>query len=194
MPEIPRWKVRAALHLLGVDPDKLGRFSEVSITHDSLNSDFYWASIVDTSEDPRLHLLAMLPEDGYTELVTVDRDELKYFTGPDLRPDGLAKYPQRNHGADREAEGRLMAMTLPGASLHNLIKSEPALRSAIAQEMDHICCCNPNVALCGLIVGGTGVAFGKPEHSPRLCQRCANLDADGKRCGEPMCPGPEKES
>jgi hypothetical protein len=65
------------------------------------------------------------------------------------------------------------------------------ITDAAGLEIDHICCCRSDIALCGADVSGTGVAFGDPALSRRLCQRCANLDADGKRCGEPMCPGPE---
>lgn len=56
-------------------------------------------------------------------------------------------------------------------------------------ELDHICCCQPDVAMCGAVVAGTGVAFGKSEGSRNLCRKCADLDASGKRCSEPGCPG-----
>lgn len=85
----------------------------------------------------------------------------------------------------------LMAHTVAGADLLNLLRHEPALRSSVP-ELDHIVCCNPSVAMCGAVVAGTGVAFGKPEGSRNLCRKCADLDASGKRCAEPGCPGAEE--
>jgi hypothetical protein len=60
----------------------------------------------------------------------------------------------------------------------------------LGRELDHICCCRLDIALCGAQVGGTGVALGKPSSSLRMCSKCADLDAAGKRCAEPDCPGP----
>jgi len=57
-------------------------------------------------------------------------------------------------------------------------------------ELDHVVCCSPDVAMCGAVVAGTGVAFGKPASSSNLCRKCADLDASGRRCADPQCPGP----
>jgi hypothetical protein len=66
------------------------------------------------------------------------------------------------------------------------------ITTAGRSELDHICCCNPSIAMCGAVVAGTGVAFGKPASSGNLCRKCADLDASGKRCSEPGCPGAEE--
>jgi hypothetical protein len=94
MPEIPRWKVQAALRLLGLDPDQM---LLVEITRDDVSTTdkdggIDLLDISDTIEDSRLHLLAMLPAENWSELGTVDEDELKYFTGPKLHDDGLTTY------------------------------------------------------------------------------------------------------
>lgn len=99
MPEIPRWKVDAALRLLGLDPtDAMEVRIYLDTNHPVIAFDGFNTKPADVRirpevEDDRLHLLAMLPADNCSELVTVDRDELKYFTGPDLVPGSLVKYP-----------------------------------------------------------------------------------------------------
>lgn len=98
MPEIPRWKVDAAFRLLGLDPTDamevriLLDTNHPVIAFDGLNTKPADVRIVSEVEDSRLHLLAMLPTENWSELVTVDEDELKYFTGPKLVSDGLTKY------------------------------------------------------------------------------------------------------
>jgi hypothetical protein len=99
MPEIPRWKVDAALRLLGLDPTDamevriLLDTNHPVVAFDGFNTKPADLRIRPEVEDPRLHLLAMLPGENHSELVTVDADELKYFTGPKLYLDGLSTYP-----------------------------------------------------------------------------------------------------
>jgi hypothetical protein len=85
----------------------------------------------------------------------------------------------------------MTAHTTSGADLLHLLFSDPALRSAVPAELDHICCCNPAKALCGAFVAGQTVKFGGPETAKNPCQECFNRAADGERCGAPDCPGGE---
>lgn len=82
---IPRWKVQAALRLLGLDPaEALGKFSEVSITPDQVNWNEGYADVTDTVEDTRVHVLGIDPETGNAELNPVPDDDVTFFCGANM--------------------------------------------------------------------------------------------------------------
>lgn len=57
-------------------------------------------------------------------------------------------------------------------------------------EIDHICCCDPGIALCGAPVTGTAVSFEMPDAAHNPCSVCFDLDRAGVKCRELDCPGP----
>lgn len=59
-----------------------------------------------------------------------------------------------------------------------------------AEELDHICCCDPAIALCGAPVAGTAVSFELPDKAPNMCPDCAVLESLHVKCLDPSCPGP----
>lgn len=60
-------------------------------------------------------------------------------------------------------------------------------------EIDHICCCDPAVALCGAQVAGTAVSFDLPSAATNMCAACRVANEIGGKCADPECPGPEAE-
>ena len=57
----------------------------------------------------------------------------------------------------------------------------------VLKQKDHICCCNPDRALCGQFVGGQPLQLGGSPKNP--CQQCWNMYNDGTKCPDPECPG-----
>lgn len=89
--EIPRWKVQAALRLLGFDPADA---NEVKIVLD-INKPYVdyegrtirsEPRIVDTVEDTRLHVLGIDPETGNAEISPVPDDDVTFFCGANMYP------------------------------------------------------------------------------------------------------------
>jgi hypothetical protein len=97
MPEIPRWKVQAALHLLGID-DPGEEIREVSIRPNTygpeivLNFGGIWPeqrwSITDAVQDIRMHVLGIDPEDGNAVLTVCPDNDVKFYAGANMYLDG----------------------------------------------------------------------------------------------------------
>lgn len=97
MADIERWRVQAALVLLGVDdPDSLVR--AVTVGHNELAVSFRGISrtdhitIVNKASDTRLHVLGIDPENGNAELNPVADGDVAFFTGAGMYLDGLTKH------------------------------------------------------------------------------------------------------
>jgi hypothetical protein len=70
---------------------------------------------------------------------------------------------------------------------HYLIAN--GIRYDVPQTLDHICCCDPGIALCGEAVAGTPFSLELPASAPHMCPDCAALDRAGVKCLDPGCPG-----
>lgn len=99
--EIPRWKVQAALRLLGLD-DPTESLNEVSIRANTRPSEVVLRfggihpesriPITDTVEDTRLHVLGIDPENGNAELNPVPDDDVTFFEGANMYLHSGTKY------------------------------------------------------------------------------------------------------
>lgn len=68
-------------------------------------------------------------------------------------------------------------MTAPAVASHTSLTGNP-------DDVDHIYCCDPNLAMCGLDL--TGVAEG-PEFDA-ACPLCGLAEDTGQGCPVPDCP------
>lgn len=97
MTEIPRWKVQAALKLLGMD-DPDGLIQTATIGKASITVSFgvgvhvRTLAIADTVEDTRLHVLGIDPENGNAELNPVADNDVAFYTGANMYLHSGANY------------------------------------------------------------------------------------------------------
>jgi hypothetical protein len=94
--EIPRWKVQAALRLLGIDLDGTTYGVEIRLTNGSqvvkMGSEIDYFPIVDTVEDTRVHVLGIDPETGNAELNPVPDNDVTFFAGANMYLHSGTKY------------------------------------------------------------------------------------------------------
>lgn len=78
MPDIPHWKVQAALRLLGYDPEEVlelqiwSGVGQVWMTSRDLDSQTITQISFDPPEDTRMRVLGIDPENGNAELSVVE--------------------------------------------------------------------------------------------------------------------------
>lgn len=95
MQDIPRWKVQAALKLLGIEATEQTYAVEIRLSTNQIaifGQEMEYVHVTDAIGDTRLHVLGIDPENGKAELRPVPDGDVQYYTGAGMYLAGGAKH------------------------------------------------------------------------------------------------------